>query len=112
MFEFGHAFTMVARHLGDEGDALGVEDFPPVLADEARGLAVVAVAVGRRAPPDVVKHGGGFEDQAVVIIQTMQILQFVEEAQGKFRDVLDVMRLLLERLHEGEDFFAGGGNVH
>jgi hypothetical protein len=26
--------------------------------------------------------------------------------------VLDVMRLLLERLHEGEDFFAGGGNVH
>jgi hypothetical protein len=112
MLEVRRALAMVTCDLGDDLDGLRVEMLPLVAADQARGFSVMTFPVGAGAVSDVVEARGGFEEQAIVVTQAVQVRELVEEVDGELRHVLGVVRIGLQRLHQGEKFFACGSDVH
>jgi hypothetical protein len=83
-----------------------------VLADDSGGLAVMTLAIRRRAPANVVQAGGGLKHETIWITQAVQVLDLIEQMDRQHGDVQDVMRLFFQRMHEGEEFLAGGFDVH
>src|SRR5262245_46166015 len=86
--------------------------FPAVLANQPGGLAMVPGAIGGDAPANVVQQRCGLENEPVVVIQAVEIFQSVEELERQRGDVPDVVWLFLERLHQSQDLFTRGGQIH
>ena len=112
VLEVRRALAVVARDLGDDLGGLRAEMLPLVAADQPRGFSVMTFPVWAGAVSDVVKAGGGFEEQAIVVTQAVQIRELVEEVDGELRHVLGVVRIGLQRLHQGVDLLACGSDVH
>ena len=84
----------------------------PLTAVIASGFAMVPFAGCGHAPADIVEHGRGLQQQPVLVSQSVEIFQLIKELQREVGDMQDMMRLLFERLHEGEEFLASSLIIH
>src|SRR5262249_32962072 len=112
MFEVRNALSMVAGSLGDQGNCLRRKMFPAMIKNQAGGFAMVPFTGRCHAPTGILEHGRGLQEQPVLVSQSVKIFQLIKELQREVGDMQDMMGLLFERLHEGEEFLASRLIIH